>query len=408
MSIFLIILLAVILLVVLLRFGVPLGPMILSVGTMMWLLYNPEISVLYRAAYDMLTQPRSYDLVFALYFVVCLEIELRKSGCLAGLMRYLHHKIPSVKVMMAVMPAFLGFLPSLGGARFSAPLVETAAEGQPVTADMKAAINFWFRHIFEFSSPIIPGMIMACAITGIAIGDLILHMIWLSGVSIFAGWFVMLRPWKANESKGWKPIEDEAEVKKLRTDFWLSCLPIVVAFVLMVAWKVEASVAMGLSAVAMIGILAFFKRPVKIKDVFLGALEWKLIRDVLCVLLFVAVLQQSGVLAAVVDEFRKAPLPLPVILAGISFIVGVLTGSSQGYVPIIMPIVAMLAPQGSLDLVGVALIFSMAGQMVTPTHLCLTITLNYFHADFFKALVPVIYSTAILLTAFSVWFYLTA
>ena len=64
----------------------------------------------------MFTMQRTYDLLFALYFVVCLEIELRKSGCLKGMVQYLNHLIHSTKVTMAVMPAFLGLLPSVGGA----------------------------------------------------------------------------------------------------------------------------------------------------------------------------------------------------------------------------------------------------------------------------------------------------
>ena len=35
--------------------------------------------------------------------------------------------------------------------------------------------------------------------------------------------------------------------------------------------------------------------------------------------------------------------------------------------------------------------------MLTPTHMCLIITLNYFKADFFKTLTPVIVAEAVLL-----------
>lgn len=85
------------------------------------------IPLLGEAAKQMFTMQRTYDLLFALYFVVCLEIELRKSGCLKGMVQYLNHLIHSTKVTMAVMPAFLGLLPSVGGARFSAPIVDNAS-----------------------------------------------------------------------------------------------------------------------------------------------------------------------------------------------------------------------------------------------------------------------------------------
>ena len=56
---------------------------------------------------------------------------------------------------------------------------------------------------------------------------------------------------------------------------------------------------------------------------------------------------------------------------------------SQGHVAIIMPIVAALEP-GSLNLAGIAMAFGIAGQMLTPTHMCLLVTIDYFTSDFFK------------------------
>ena len=45
--------------------------------------------------------------------------------------------------------------------------------------------------------------------------------------------------------------------------------------------------------------------------------------------------------------------------------------------------------------------------MVTPTHVCLLVTLDYFKADFFKTLTPVIVAEAVLLAIFSAYTYLT-
>ena len=164
---------------------------------------------------------------------------------------------------------------------------------------------------------------------------------------------------------------------------------------------------MGAIAVLMVPLLMFMNRGVPVMDIFAGALEWKLIRDVTCILLFIQVLDVTGVLSQIVTSFRTAPLPTPVIIAGLSFLIGFLTGMSQGHVAIVMPIVAMLAPAGSLDLAGVALVFGVGGQMVTPTHVCLIVTLDYFKSDFFKTLNPIIVAEVILLAIFSLYTYLT-
>ncbi len=194
MSIFIVIALAIAIVLLLLRVKQPIGIAILASGLFIWLCTDPTIKELTDAVKQMFAKPGNYDLVGALYLVVCLEIELRKSGALAGMVQALYRMFASPKFTLAIMPAFLGLLPSIGGARFSAPIVEEASKGVEITAEQKAGINFWFRHIFEFSSPLVPGLILACGIAGIKIGDLILHLGWLTIVAFIVGWIFLSRP----------------------------------------------------------------------------------------------------------------------------------------------------------------------------------------------------------------------
>lgn len=387
--IFLIITLAMVITLFLLRRRQPIGIAILVGGIFIWLCTDPTFKELKDAVIQMATTPRSYDLVGALYLVICLEIELRKSGCLAGMVEALSRMFSSRRFTLAVMPAFLGLLPSIGGARFSAPIVEEASKGFEAKPEDKAAINFWFRHIFEFSSPLVPGMILACGIAGVKIGDLIVHLGWLTIVAFILGWIVMVRGLKQTVATRTEVSSEEA--KRHNMDFVLSLTPVIANVVLMVAFGLQASVSMIIVVVAMIPLLMFFNRHVSVKEVFIGALDYKMFANVICILLFIALLESTGVLALLVAAFESSPLPVPVIIGFLSFIIGLLTGISQGHVAIIMPIVAGIS-MGDLDLVGVAMVFGVAGQMVTPTHLCLTITVDYFKSDFFKTLKPVLWA----------------
>lgn len=387
--IFLIITLAMVITLFLLRRRQPIGIAILVGGIFIWLCTDPTFKELKDAVVQMATTPRSYDLVGALYLVICLEIELRKSGCLAGMVEALSRMFSSRRFTLAVMPAFLGLLPSIGGARFSAPIVEEASKGFEAKPEDKAAINFWFRHIFEFSSPLVPGMILACGIAGVKIGDLIVHLGWLTIVAFILGWIVMVRGLKQTVATRTEVSSEEA--KRHNMDFVLSLTPVIANVVLMVAFGLQASVSMIIVVVAMIPLLMFFNRHVSVKEVFIGALDYKMFANVICILLFIALLESTGVLALLVAAFESSPLPVPVIIGFLSFIIGLLTGISQGHVAIMMPIVAGIS-MGDLDLVGVAMVFGVAGQMVTPTHLCLTITVDYFKSDFFKTLKPVLWA----------------
>ena len=402
--IFLIITLAMVITLFLLRRRQPIGIAILVGGIFIWLCTDPTFKELKDAVIQMATTPRSYDLVGALYLVICLEIELRKSGCLAGMVEALSRMFSSRRFTLAVMPAFLGLLPSIGGARFSAPIVEEASKGFEAKPEDKAAINFWFRHIFEFSSPLVPGMILACGIAGVKIGDLIVHLGWLTIVAFILGWIVMVRGLKQTVATRTEVSSEEA--KRHNMDFILSLTPVIANVVLMVAFGLQASVSMIIVVVAMIPLLMFFNRHVSVKEVFIGALDYKMFANVICILLFIALLESTGVLALLVAAFESSPLPVPVIIGFLSFIIGLLTGISQGHVAIMMPIVAGIS-MGDLDLVGVAMVFGVAGQMVTPTHLCLTITVDYFKSDFFKTLKPVLWAQIPLAIIFIVVSYFT-
>ena len=405
MNIFLIIALAILIIVVLLRFKCPIGPAILVGGAFIWLMQDPSLGALVQAGSDMLHQPRTYDLLFALYFVMCLEIELRKSGTLMGMVDAFNRFFTSTKVTLATMPAFLGLLPSMGGARFSAPIVDEASKGMDISRESKAAINFWFRHVCEFASPIIPGMILGCAIAHVSIADLVVHLFWMSVIAFAAGWFFMVRPLKFEHKRKKEPMPP-ALFKRCIVNIVTAIAPVVVNVILMMAFDMSAAVAMGLVIVAMIPILYLMKRPVGIRDIFVGALDLRLFMNIICILYFIQLLDATGVLQAIIGAFEGSALPVPVIIACTSFVIGILTGMSQGHVAIVMPIVAGLMP-GSLDLVGVAMVFGVAGQMITPTHVCLTITVDYFKSDFFKTLKPVVLAEIAVLTIFSVYTWLT-
>ena len=404
MSIFIIVLLAIAITLALLRFKQPIGIAILISGLFIWLCTDPTFNELSDALIQMLSKQGNYDLVGALYLVVCLEIELRKSGALAGMVQALYRMFKSPKFTLAIMPAFLGLLPSIGGARFSAPIVEEASKGVQITAEQKAGINFWFRHIFEFSSPLIPGMILACGIAGVKIGDLILHLGWLTIVAFVAGWLFLIQPLKVLSLK--KPDQDRDLIHKHNVDVILSLVPVIANVILMVVFGLNAALSMAIVVVGMIPILMLMNRAVSIRDIFVGALDWKLFANVLSILLFIQILDTTGLLSQIVQAFQSSVLPIPVIIAMISFVIGMLTGLSQGHVAIVMPIVAALS-MGNLSLVGIAMVFGVAGQMITPTHVCLTITVDYFKSDFFKTLGPVILAQLVVLITFAIVTYLT-
>lgn len=391
-----------ILIVVLLRFKVLIGPSILSGGLLIWLFESRSFEKLWVAFTETLTMQRTWDLLLCLYFVMCLEVELRKSGSLHGMVVTLRNIFSSNKVTLAFMPAFLGLLPSLGGARFSAPIVQEASEGIAVDDEQKSEINLWFRHIFEFSNPLMPGVILACGIANVSIGDLIDQVGWVTILCFVLGWIFLIVPLKITDP------EKATNTSHDRAIDWKSLIlafgPIVTSFLLIVAFDVQAALAMGLVVVAFIPLYFWFKRPISVKSVFTESLDKKLFFNVVCILYFIQLLTVIGTLDEIVNVFNNSALPQAVIIACLSFIFGVMTGMGQGYIAIVMPIVALMAP-GNIVLVGIAMVYGMAGQMVTPTHLCVLVTVEYFKSRLWKTIGKCGVLSLLMILIFSAWTY---
>lgn len=401
-SVFLVVVAAMILIVVLLRFKVLIGPAILSGGMLIWIFESRSFEKLWVAFTETLTMQRTWDLLLCLYFVMCLEVELRKSGSLHGMVVTLRNIFSSNKVTLAFMPAFLGLLPSLGGARFSAPIVQEASEGIAVDDEEKSAINLWFRHIFEFSNPLMPGVILACGIANVTIGDLIDQVGWVTILCFILGWIFLIIPLKITDP------EKATNTQHDRTIDWKSLVlafgPIVTSFLLIVSFNVQAALAMGLVVVAFIPLYFWFKRPISVKSVFTESLDKKLFFNVVCILYFIQLLTVIGTLDEIVNVFNNSALPQAVIVACLSFIFGVMTGMGQGYIAIVMPIVALMAP-GNIVLVGIAMVYGMAGQMVTPTHLCILVTVEYFKSRLWKTIGKCGVLSLLMILIFSAWTY---
>ena len=404
MNIFLLLAITLTIIILLLRRKLQIGICMLVGGLFIWIVKSGNPTDLVTTLIKTFSQYRTYDIILALYFVMCLEIELRLSGSLTDMVKALRRIFSSVKVLLATMPAFLGLLPSVGGARFSAPIVEELSTELKLTASHKAAINFWFRHLFEFSSPIIPGMIMACSIAGVTFGEFIRHLCWLTLLAFAVGWLVLIRSIKVERKA--LPQETAAELKHENNGLIISLGSVVSIFLIVVFGGLNASTATAIVVIAMFFVLLAVRRFVSAKEVFLGALDPKMIANIGGILYFTDLLSVTDVLSEIVTAFQNSPLPVPVIIACVSLIIGILTGMSQGHVAMVMPIVAAMGT-GNLDLAGVAMAFGVAGQMLTPTHFCLIVTIDYFKTDIFSTLKPILLCEIIILTIFSVYSYLT-
>lgn len=368
------------------------GMAMLAGAALVFVLTTPTVGIAWAAWRDTMVKASTWEIMLAMYFVMCLEFQLRTSGVLDGLMSSLR-RLVSDRVLLALMPAFLGFLPSLGGALFSAPLVENAAQRYELTPEHKTVINYWFRHVWEFTNPIIPSMLLASEITALPLGALISSMAWLTVLSTAIGWLVCLRrgfgqpapaPAAAGDRRGYRYV-------------LLAGGPVAVNMGLVIFLHLSAAVSMGLVVVAMTLILR--QSRASVWAMLRHALDGKVLWGLFFILFFQHMLSVTGFIMDFIALLEASGVSLTLLIAVTSLIVGLLTGTAQALVAIVFPIIVAAAP-GNLALAVTGFVFGTAGQMLSPAHMCFLVTLEYFKTDFVHSLRPIAVMEVLLLGAY--------
>ena len=361
------------LIVLLLRLRWNLGLVMLLAAVLLGSLYllGPvrQAQVIMLSSIDIIT----INLVTGLVLIMVLENILRKRGLLKRMMEAVVNVARDRRIAMAVLPGVIGLLPSAGGAAFSAPMVHEAATDVEMTPEHKAFVNYWFRHIWEYLSPLYPGIVLAAAVTKLPINTLLLSQLPLSLAVVVVGALLGFRGVEV------RAIAGKRDWNEIRTLF-LTLLPITLAVVLVVVFKLALAIAMASIVIAMF--LFYRYRFTELLTTLRESVSLNVILMVVGIMAFKGMLDASGAIEALPVFFKQSGLPTVVVLFALPFIVGLLTGLTVGFVGATFPIItAMMGGHPDAATVTFAFASGFAGVMLSPTHLCLLLTIQYFKAN---------------------------
>jgi len=350
----------------------PIGAVLLA------LLYMLPLPDLGRAVWLGVASPKSLEMTATLALTMVMENLLRTTGMLKRMVTSLSVALPDRRMVMAALPAMIGMLPSPGGAVFSAPMVAEAAEGIPASPEQKALINYWYRHIWEYVSPLYPGIILAAGLTGFSTQQLFLaHLPFALTVIVAGAWFCF------REIDPALPEQSTLQGGRIQQfgTFLLMSSPILLSLSLVVAFKVSAVLALTGGVVILFAVHRY--QPLQILKTLRESLSFKALLLVVGIMVFQEVLRATGALAGISGYFASSGLPIPLLIALIPFIAGIMTGLTVAYVGITFPLLLPLmgATQPSLWLEALAFASGFCGVMLSPVHLCLVLTREYFGAD---------------------------
>jgi len=322
-------------------------------------------------------------LALAVVMIIALGELLRQTAGLAGLVEALQALIPNGRVVIAALPALVGFLPMVGGAMFSAPMVDEVGDRLGADGGRKTFVNYWFRHIWELVLPIYPAMLLAAALLGLTTTQLAgatwpLVAAAVTGGLLFGLWGLPRRG--ANDPP---PIPHVKSLRTLASSIW----PIALVIVLSLMLPIDERLTLILSLLVTIGLMMAVKR-IPLRDlgmILRERIPWKTVVVIFGALIFRGVLENSGAVVAVSDALTELRLPLAAVAFGVPFIAGLLTGLvvagfSIGF-PVILPLV--VADGGAVPPEWAAWLMAggFIGAMLSPVHLCLALTRVYFKAE---------------------------
>jgi hypothetical protein len=360
-------------------------------------------------------------LMLILLQVIWLSSQMAAAGVMEDLVTAVRARV-SRRGAVAVLPAVIGLLPMPGGALFSAPLVDSCDTDDMISPVLKAQTNHWFRHMWEFWWPLYPGVLLALAMTGLEIWQMMMIGMPLTLCSVGAGYVFLLRRIKPEHAE----VAFSAPAAGQGPGPFALLLPIVVVIVcyttirvadagLRHVWqeapRMHRYVPMVLGLAAAILTLQI-QRP-------LGKEQWKKIllsgraigmaAVVAAVLVYGAFIEADlpggqSLVGQMSAEMAQWGIPLMPIIMLLPLVSGLATGVTVACVGASFPIVIDLlgdSPSTSALLATTVLAygFGYVGMLLSPVHVCLVVTAEHFKTGVLRIGTGLLRPAAVVLAA---------
>lgn len=366
----------ILLLLILLRLKVDLGLALLADAVLTAVLFGLPAPALLRESGRALVAADTLTLLGVLVLVLYLGYFLQESKGFSRMVEALRAVIRDPRLILAVPSAFIGLLPMMGGAMMGAPIVEEAAAPYGLSPAWMTFLNYWFRHIWEYCWPLYTNLILVSLILDVPIGRICLVQAPFTVLAVAAGLFLLYRkvprgPWPERRRA------TAGDYLRVVGSIWPIALTIALVFIarmdMLPALAAACAASQVLSRMPLKTRLQVIRRSVTPRIVLLTG----------AVMIFKRILEASGALEAVVRAVPPGGWATYVLLFAAPFLVGFLTGVNQAYVAIAFPLLAPIIGTGRPDMVLLlfAYVSGFVGILLSPAHLCLALTAEYFKAD---------------------------
>jgi integral membrane protein (TIGR00529 family) len=359
-------------------------------SVLLGLLFGQNIIDLTQQSIATLLDVETLRLMAAVLLIMVLGELLKAIASTERLVHSLEALIQDSRLILPIVPALIGLLPMLGGAIFSAPLVEGIGTNLKLKPEQKTYINYWFRHIWEYVFPLYSGLVLAGALLGIPLPTLVPAQAPLTLGAIIAGALFGLRHINP-ESKEKEPADGPANRWRSAGVLVLSIWPIVLVILLTLVFRIE----LALSLAATIFLAGLLNR-LSLRawgSILRQGLSPRMALLVIGTMLFKRMVEATGAASAIPAAFASLGLPPQIVIFVVPFAVGLSTGMISAAVGISFTLLYPNIVENPVHLNYAVFAFTggTVGMMLSPLHLCLALTKDYFQAQWgplYRMLVP--------------------
>jgi integral membrane protein (TIGR00529 family) len=362
------------LIVIALRLKLSVGVTLLGAGVVTAVLYSVSAMELLEGYWQLAQSKKFIFLTSVVLLITFLGSLLKEVGYLDRLSGACRGLYGGKRTASAVLPPLIGLMPMPGGSLLSAPLIDKVLSEPRYKPEFRTVTNYWFRHIAEFAWPLYPGLILSEAITGMPIGDVAVMQLPLTVMMVIIGllFFIRaIRPGTAGTSR------NGLALMGILGALWPIMLAIAIyGFTgIQLAWAVLISV----------GLLIVVVRPKRtaLLTAARRGFSYKLVLLIFGTLSFQTALELAGAIEAIPRLASSYSLPPELIIILVCVIAGLLTGMVAAYVALGYTILAgfMYQPEIIPGHIMLGYLSGFVGMMLSPAHLCLILTNEYFKSD---------------------------
>jgi Uncharacterized conserved protein len=147
-----------------------------------------------------LSNPTTWGLVSSVAVISVLVSLYSETGVVRRLSLELSNAFRKHVVAITLTPGIIGLLPVPGGALMSAPLVDYIGSQIGMSKAKRLFINVWYRHVIVYVYPLSSVIILASAVTGVGLWDLVIRQIPVAVAMFLVGLPVLGFSWGGSRS----------------------------------------------------------------------------------------------------------------------------------------------------------------------------------------------------------------